>query len=242
MKRTIVADGRRIEYTLIQSPRNTVLFQALPEGVIRVYAPKFMHLRDIDRMVRERAGQLGEMSRSLDQRLEADCRAHPVTDGSPIMIEGVPHTISIRDGRRAGGEVLPGELRLTLPGWDPAAAEAMDADVRGLIRGTLSAMALRRIRERVAHFAPLVGRQPGRITIREQKTRWGSCSGKGNLNFNWKLIMAPPQVLDYVVIHELCHLYEFNHSPRFWALVAAQMPDYEIWKKWLKNHRDDLYL
>ena len=242
MKRTIVADGRRIEYTLIQSPRNTVLFQALPEGMIRVYAPKFMHLRDIDRMVRERAGQLGEMSRSLDQRLEADRRAHPVTVGSPIMIEGVPHTICIRDGRRAGGEVLPGELRLTLPGWDPAAAEAMDADVRGLIRGTLSAMALRRIRERVAHFAPLVGRQPGRITIREQKTRWGSCSAKKNLNFNWKLMLAPPDVLDYVVVHELCHLIHLDHSPAFWALVGSVLPDYRARRRWLKEHGDELML
>ena len=235
MKRTIVADGRRVEYTLIQSPRTTVLFQALPEGMIRVYAPKYMRLRDIDQMVRERAGQLGEMSRSLDQRLEADRRAHPVTDGSPIMIEGVPHTISIRDGRRAGGEVLPGELRLTLPGWDPVAAEAMDADVRGLIRGILSEMALRRIRERVIYFAPRVGRQPGRITIREQKTRWGSCSSKGNLNFNWLLIFAPPQALDYVVIHELCHLYEFNHSPQFWARVERYQSDYALWRKWLRS-------
>ena len=169
----------------------------------------------------------------LDDVADAECKKlisrHPHVFGD-VTVSDVGEELSLwEDLKRA-------EKR------QATAAEAMDADVRGLIRGTLSAMALRRIRERVAHFAPLVGRQPGRITIREQKTRWGSCSGKGNLNFNWKLIMAPPQVLDYVVIHELCHLYEFNHSPRFWALVAAQMPDYEIWKKWLKNHRDDLYL
>ena len=85
-------------------------------------------------------------------------------------------------------------------------------------------------------------RAPGRIAIRDQKSRWGSCSRKGNLNFNWKLIMAPPPALDYVVIHELCHLHEFNHSPRFWQLVAAQMPEYESWKKWLKQHGPELTL
>lgn len=235
MKRVVVAGNRRIEYTLIQTVRKSVLFQALPEGVLRVYAPKHMRLRDIDQMVRERAAQLADMQRSVDQRLAEDRRAHPVTDGSTILIEGRPHAIRLRAGAPAH-EIADGELRLTLPNPES------DADVRAAIRSALSARALVRIRERLDHYVPRIGRGPGRVTIREQKTRWGSCSSKGNLNFNWKLIMAPPEVLDYVVIHELCHLYEFNHSPRFWALVRAQMPDYEAWKKWLTAHRDDLYL
>ena len=89
-------------------------------------------------------------------------------------------------------------------------------------------------------IAGQLGVDYGRITVRCQTSRWGSCSAKGNLNFNWKLIMAPPQVLDYVVIHELCHLIEFNHSPRFWGLVCAQMPEYLDWKKWLDRHGSEL--
>ena len=236
MKRTVVAGSARIEYTLIQTVRSSVLFQALPEGAIRVYAPKGMRLRDIDQMVRERAGQLLEMGRSVDRRLDEDRRSHPVTEGSTILIEGVPHTIKLNRGAKAAGIAAGRELRLVLP--EPE----NDPAVRGVIRAVLSARALERIRERVDHYAPLIGVRPGRITIREQKTRWGSCSSRGNLNFNWKLIMAPPQVLDYVVIHELCHLHEFNHSPRFWALVQHQMPDYIAWKKWLDNHKEDLYL
>ena len=236
MKRTVVAGSARIEYTLIQTVRSSVLFQALPEGAIRVYAPKGMRLRDIDQMVRERAGQLLEMGRSVDRRLDEDRRSHPVTEGSTILIEGVPHTIKLNRGAKAVGIAADRELRLVLP--EPE----NDPAVRGVIRAVLSARALERIRERVDHYAPLIGVRPGRITIREQKTRWGSCSSRGNLNFNWKLIMAPPQVLDYVVIHELCHLHEFNHSPRFWALVQHQMPDYIAWKKWLDNHKEDLYL
>ena len=236
MKRAVDAGGRRVEYTLIQTVRSSVLFQALPEGQIRVYAPKMMRLRDIDRMVRERAGELLEMGRAVDRRVEEDRRNHPVSDGSTILIEGVPHVIRLRQGAHAAGHIEEGALRVTVP--DPSD----DPAVRGVIRATLSERALRRIRERVEYFAPRVGRRPGRVTIREQKTRWGSCSSKGNLNFNWKLIMAPPQVLDYVVVHELCHLHEFNHSPRFWALVEGQMPDYKAWKKWLETHRDDLYL
>ncbi len=98
------------------------------------------------------------------------------------------------------------------------------------------------IPERVAHFAPLVGVDYGNITVRSQKTRWGSCSSKGNLNFNCLLLLAPPQVLDYVVVHELCHRKQMNHSPRFWAEVARVMPDYKASIRWLKENGNRLML
>ena len=89
---------------------------------------------------------------------------------------------------------------------------------------------------RTAYFAEQMGVTYGHITIREQKTRWGSCSSKGNLNYNWKLILMPQEILDYVVVHELAHRKEMNHSARFYAVVAAQMPDYAVRQKWLREH------
>lgn len=91
------------------------------------------------------------------------------------------------------------------------------------------------IPERVEYFANIMGVDYGRITIRKQKTRWGSCSGKGNLNFNCLLMLAPPEVIDYVVIHELCHRKEMNHSRAFWREVEKVMPDYKKSVLWLKN-------
>lgn len=88
---------------------------------------------------------------------------------------------------------------------------------------------------RAAHFAAQMGVSYGRITIREQKTRWGSCSSKGNLNFNWKLVLMPPEVLDYVVVHELAHRIEMNHSARFWKIVESVLPDYQARRKQLKE-------
>ena len=236
MKRTVILSGEKLEYTLIQSARRDVLLQALPEAGIRVYAPKYMRLRDVDALVREKAGELLKMRRDVEAKLEADRLAHPVTDGSPILIEGRRCVLRLHEGARRTGRLAGDEYHLTLP--EPGS----DAAVRAAIKSTLSAMALKRIRERLDHYIPRVGRAPGRVAIRDQKSRWGSCSQKGNVNFNWKLIMVPPPALDYVVIHELCHLYEFNHSPRFWALVERQMPDYGVWKKWLKQHTGDLYI
>lgn len=99
----------------------------------------------------------------------------------------------------------------------------------------LAKLAKQIIPEKVSYYARLMGVTYGRITIRRQKTRWGSCTKDGNLNFNCLLMMAPPEVLDYVVVHELCHRIEMNHSARFWAQVEKVLPDYKIPRRWLKE-------
>lgn len=100
----------------------------------------------------------------------------------------------------------------------------------------LGERALKVIPDRVRHFAPLIGVRYGRITIRCQKTRWGSCSSKGNLNFNCLLMLTPPEVIDSVVVHELCHRKEMNHSQAFYAEIIRVYPQYHKWNQWLKQH------
>ncbi len=101
---------------------------------------------------------------------------------------------------------------------------------------TLKARARELLPRRAAHFAPLVGVNYGTLTVRAQRTRWGSCSAKGNLSFNCLLLLCPPEVIDYVVVHELCHRRQMNHSPRFWALVEQVLPDYRQQVQYLKEH------
>lgn len=92
------------------------------------------------------------------------------------------------------------------------------------------------VTERVKYYAPIVGTTYNQIAIRTQHTRWGSCSSKGNLNFNCLLALVPADVLDYVVVHELCHRKELNHSGEFWKEVAKVFPDYKQQQKWLKEN------
>lgn len=106
-----------------------------------------------------------------------------------------------------------------------------DADIRALAE-----KALQVIPPRVAYFAQRIGVKYGRITVRNQKTRWGSCSGKGNLNFNCLLMLAPPDVLDSVIVHELCHLIHPNHSKAFYDEVHRAFPDYDRCDQWLKEN------
>lgn len=96
------------------------------------------------------------------------------------------------------------------------------------------------IPKRVEYYIQFTGGSYERIIIREQKTRWGSCSSRGTLSFNWRLMLAPPKVLDYVVVHELCHLTHMNHARDFWDAVAAVMPDYKEARKWLKENGSQL--
>ena len=100
----------------------------------------------------------------------------------------------------------------------------------------LADQALKVIPERVKYYAPKVGVTYGRITIRNQRSKWGSCSSKGNLNFNCLLMLTPPEVLDSVVVHELCHRKEMNHSEKFYSEVLRVFPDYWKWDKWLKEN------
>ena len=138
--------------------------------------------------------------------------------------------------------MLPGEVNRFLrsrQSWieeklsqlPPPQPRLSDAEIKAL-----AALAKEDLPQRVARYAPQIGVSFGRITIRSQKSRWGSCSAKGNLNFNCLLMLAPTEVRDYVVVHELCHRLQLNHSPAFWALVEKTLPDYRARKQWLKTN------
>ena len=227
MKRKVTSGNLTIEYTLIQTTRRDILMQALEGGLTRVYAPRTARLTEIDDLVRQNAEKLSAMSERLKPR--------PLKDGDYVTVEGRPCRVTIRRGA-AGCRWSPDRLEITAP--DPASSDA----ARALARECLSELALRRVREQIDAYLPGIGGTIGRVTIRAQRSRWGSCSSRHNLSFNWRLILAPPQCLAYVVIHELCHLKEFNHSPRFWAMVERRMPDYRVWKDYLKKNGQGLNL
>ena len=123
---------------------------------------------------------------------------------------------------------------------EKAQASHMEAESAGRLTmeeiRDLADQALKVIPERVKHYAALMGVTYGRITIRNQRTRWGSCTAQGNLNFNCLLMLCPLEVIDSVIVHELAHRREMNHSPRFYALVRKAYPEYDKWNQWLKDN------
>lgn len=218
-----------IGYELKISVRKTIGIR-VNAGHVLVGAPKGMPLKDIDAFVLSRADwimQALEKTRLLAEKAQERAEAG-FSEGAPIPIEGRNYALHlVRAARKA---VRTEGISLIVSGPDQSTET-----VREQVRRYLIDRAMDRLSERVKHFGAIMGKSPGRITIRDQKTRWGSCSSLGNLNFNWKLIMAPPEALDYVVIHELCHMIEMNHSPAFWAQVEKRMPDYRTWRDYLKK-------
>ena len=227
MLRSVKVNGQLIEYELAQTVRASVELRVLPDG-LRLFAPKSFPLRQADQFVRDRAAWIREAQGRLDAYRSREEARFPMTEGMPVPVEG--RQLTLRLEKAPWRSAVFGEEALVLRGPD-LSPEA----VREQLREALAGRAKERIGERLDHYTPLIGRRPGRVTIREQRTKWGSCSSQGNLNFNWKLIMAPPEALDYVVIHELCHLYEFNHSPKFWERVARYQPDYATWRDFLRS-------
>jgi predicted metal-dependent hydrolase len=142
--------------------------------------------------------------------------------------------------RRPVARLRNNELHISL--WRGSDEISGKASVKTAIEKFYRKKAEEVIHDRLECFNEHYGFRFGRVTLRNQKTRWGSCSSAGNLNFNWRLIMAPIEVIDYVVVHELCHLKEMNHSRRFWDLIAETIPDFRAHRKWLKEHHSLLVL
>ena len=165
-------------------------------------------------------------------RLRALPPAVPFANGAIIPLLGVPHRILCTvDAGAPAVAIIDGEIRVRS---DPA-------HLARRVRDHLVAMARVELARRARRLAARIERRVARITVRDTKSRWGSCSGRGNLSFSWRLIFAPEPVIDYVVAHEVAHLAEMNHSPRFWCLVESLSPGSDAPRAWLKRHRSRLF-
>lgn len=142
----------------------------------------------------------------------------------------------IRENRKRGKAKMVME-RILL--W--VSYEADYEEKRSLLEKWYRKEAAAVLSEKAAFYASLLAVTYKEIHIKDQKSRWGSCSSLGNMNFNWRIIMAPESVCDYVVIHELCHLKHMDHSERFWGVVGSICPGYKQYRKWLKDHGKELY-
>ena len=219
-------DGRTVSYTLKRSARAKNVWLRIGIGTgLEVVAPARMPLRELSGAIEKKSAWI---QRHLARAGQAEGVKRPVLkDGAvvPYMGEERRLRVLISRGMLNTVKMVSGEIIAAVP------------DVSGL-KDTLEAwykkMARKVIVAGVERLAN--GRKFGRISIKDQKTRWGSCSSKGNLNFNWRLIMAPPRVIDYLIIHELTHLEHQDHSKRFWDKISKRFPDYEESETWLKEH------
>lgn len=186
-------------------------------------APAKRHLGRAERLLRENAVWLSETLSSLPQ-------AAPFLDGAAIPLRGEPHTIRHDPGRRTS---TVADDVIQVGGARDGLSARVEAFLRAEARADLARAAERHAAALDVAFT--------RIRIGDPARRWGSCSTSGTVSFSWRLVLAPPAVLDYVAAHEIAHLREMNHGPRFWAHVAALCPEWRVHSAWLKANGPSLH-
>ena len=210
---------------LVRNPRaRRYVLRLRPNSSVRVTIPRGGSVAEARRFA-ERS--VGWVERELARLPSEASRPKPWSIGTEILLRGELVKIEAdRDGDRNLIRFANETFRVT----DPA------ADLRPAIEKHLWRLAARELPTRVLEYAAVHQLPVRRVTVRNQRSRWGSCSRRGTISLNWRLIQAPPFVRDYLILHELTHLREMNHSARFWREVARVCPGYETAEWWLRQH------
>ena len=213
-----------VELTLRRSPRARRISLRVSglDGLVTLTMPHGVSERDALAFAQTKGDWLrAQLGRQPEQEI--------VGLGSLVPVEGQMLQINPGPGRRVMAE---GDS-LLVPGAAETVGTRLEAFLKTLARDRLAVASDR--------YAEMIGRSYSRITIRDTRSRWGSCTSQGGLMYSWRLIMAPVEVLDYVAAHEVAHLQEMNHSAAFWAVVQGLMPDYQTPRHWLRENGSELH-
>jgi predicted metal-dependent hydrolase len=202
------------DYTLIRSKRKTVVLYAR-EGGVEVRAPHGMPKREIDKFVASKQKWISDNLTKSAERADM-LRKFTVNYGDTIIYREKEYPVAAKDGKSVG---FDDELFYMPPGLSPEQVKFVCVQIYRML-------AKRDLTNKTLEFAKQMGVMPVSVKINGAASRWGSCSGRKNINFSWRLIMAGDDVIDYVVVHELAHMTEMNHSPKFWSIVERVLPDY----------------
>ena len=205
-----------IPYKLVRSRRKTAAIYITKDASVEVRAPLKMSKADIDKFIASKEKWI-EKSLGLCEQINTEKSVFTLDYGDTVILAGNMYPINIKDGKRAG---FDGECFYLPPNLTPN-------EIKSAVVQVYKAIAKRIIQNKVSEYAKCMNVAPTDIRITSAKTRWGSCSGRNSINFSWRLVMADDDVIDYVVMHELAHIKEHNHSPRFWKLVEGVLPDYK---------------
>ena len=229
MKLKFEHEMQQIEFEVVRRKRKTLCITIRNLGVI-VFAPMRMSSVEILKIVKTKAGWI--IKKLVESRAkEAQKYERHFGDGDKLLYFGKDCQLNIVAEcavKKPIVTIYDDEIFVQIKEWDREA-------VKIAIEKWYRQKAQEKICERIKHFQQYLSVYPVNIKIKAQEKRWGSCTAKGNLNFNWRIIMAPPDVIDYIVVHEMCHLVHLDHSSNFWGLVRKIMPEYKSSKMALKN-------
>jgi hypothetical protein len=203
-------------------------------GEVVVTAPKLLPQFLLDQFVASKSDWLSAKLAEFQARRPAPLKPDQLPSSVQIFGKAVP-IIILEDATQPPGIKLTPQA-VTLNFWELPKKTALKQKVTTQLNALLKRTAEQYLTKRTTDLAKIMHIKFARLSLREQQSRWGSCSSQGNLNFNWRLVHHPPAIIDYVIIHELAHRREMNHSAAFWQIVAQYDPAYNLHKGWLKRH------
>lgn len=214
---------------LVRSKRKTLALIIRPDGTLEVRAPLRLSKMDILEWVTSKREWIEKHRQEVlkAQAEKAKPANRPLQSGDLIYILGQSYPLHIIESRNSTLRLETTRLVMSSE-LLPNAAAVLQNFLSNHLNLTLSL--------RLPYFTDLIGKAPAKVRLSKARTRWGSCSSKGNIAFNWRLGMAPPEIIDYLIVHELAHLNHPNHSRAFWAEVARILPDYKARKRWLRQY------
>ncbi len=229
-----------IRYSVARSPRRrkTITITLRPGGLVEVAAPMRTRNREIEDLVRKRADWI--IRKLGEQRPAPVARQFEPGESLPYMGSAVPIIVRPSPLPLVSVKLENGAFLVKCP--ETLTGEERRGALREMFKRWYKARAYEELGVLVERWQSKVGVKPARISIGDQKTRWGSCSSKGSLRFNLRLAMAPRELIEYVTVHELCHMLVPNHSPKFWEEVGRVMPDYEERRRRLRELEPTLSL
>jgi len=226
------------EYQLIRSPRRKSIALQVQRGKVKVRAPLHVPAGYIEQLIEDKKSWLS--AKLLMQQQEPD-EGITFKDGGPIWLKGQPKVIKLQFANHNSVNESNDTLLVTLKeNVQSQSTTQQQTKIKQLLADWFKTSAIAVLEQKLLHFCPLLNLHPTSIKVRFYKARWGSCNSRGELSFNYLLMMTPDWVIDYVVVHELCHLQHLNHSAQFWSLVEQYFPHYKEAKLWLKTHQSQL--
>lgn len=226
-------EGHGFIAEVIRTSRRKSADIRVEDGAVSVVVPTSTSTERIDQLLATKRRWIKE--KIALHREQAPPATRRFVSGEAFSYLGRNYRLKVETGNFAPVKLLNGRLVVTVPEGSQQPHMVRNALVRWYKR-----QAEQKLTEKVVRFAPMVGVEPAGVGIRSFKSRWGSCTSRGKLEFNWRIMMAPNRMVDYVVIHELCHLIRHDHSPKFWREVASVMPEYQLCREWLCMSADKL--
>lgn len=231
-----------IDYELIKSERRKTLGLQVKKGKVILRAPYFVSDDHISQFIQAKSNWLKAKINQQIAHLDQDTLSEPYREGSLVFVAGEQKTLSIVYTGKAPIKLRDSLLIISLPTYLMDQKTKRERAIKKQLELWFKAVANEYIPSRLIRLSKETGLSYTHFKIKKYKARWGSCNSRGELSFNYLLLMTPNWVIDYVIIHELCHLKHLNHSKDFWQLVAQHCPQYTQAKHWLKQHQDQLSL